>query len=130
MIRRNTVLAKIVEINEYLNNQPVTVHEQNEAKKAILDRIGCGLAAKRLGLGKMFTEYINKSGCIGNSTVWGTKIRAAPHISALVNGASSSHLEYDSHDSMVPAVLALGEQYRKNGCARLTSCALLEPFIS
>jgi 2-methylcitrate dehydratase PrpD len=84
-------------------------------KNAVLDRIGCGLAARRLALGQEISSYVEQTGCVGGSTIWGTDMKTQAHLAALVNGASSSHLEYDSHDSMVPALMALGEQHGASG---------------
>ena len=84
-------------------------------KNALLDRIGCGLAARRLSLGQEISSYVEQSICTGDSSIWGTDIKTQAHLAALVNGASSSHLEYDSHDSMVPALIALGEQHGASG---------------
>jgi 2-methylcitrate dehydratase PrpD len=48
-------------------------------------------------------------------------MKTQPHLAALANGTSSSHLEYDSHDSMVPALMALGDQQGTNGECLLQS---------
>ena len=110
-----TTLSKLTEIIQRVKSQPVTDHEKNELKNAILDRIGCGLGARRLAVGQEISSYIEQNPCRGASTVWGTDMETQAHLAALVNGASSSHLEYDSHDSMIPAAIALGEQHGSSG---------------
>ena len=62
--------------------------------------------------------------CEGASTIWGTGIKTQAHLAALINGASSSHLEYDSHDSMIPATIALGEELSSGGESILQSMKL------
>ena len=84
-------------------------------KNALIDRIGCGLGAKRLNTTLKISKYFELYACKGYSTIWGSNTRTQSHIAALVNGASSSHLEYDSHDSMIPSTIALGEEYAVNG---------------
>jgi 2-methylcitrate dehydratase PrpD len=84
-------------------------------RKAILDRVGCGLGARRLAVGQEISSYVLQNRCRGGSTIWGTDTETLAHMAALVNGASSSHLEYDSHDSMIPAAIALGEQHGASG---------------
>jgi 2-methylcitrate dehydratase PrpD len=110
-----TILSKLTEMIQQVKTQPITDYEKNEMKNAILDRIGCGLGAKRLGVGQETSSYIKENQCQGVSTIWGTDMKTQAHLAALVNGASSSHLEYDSHDSMIPATIALGEQHGTSG---------------
>lgn len=111
----STILSRLVSIIQLVRSQPITDYEKNEMRNAVLDRIGCGLAARRLALGQEISSYVEQSGCVGASTIWGTDMKTQAHLAALVNGASSSHLEYDSHDSMVPALMALGEQHGSSG---------------
>jgi 2-methylcitrate dehydratase PrpD len=110
-----TILSRFTETIKHIQAQPITDHEKNELKNAILDRIGCGLGARRLALGQEISSYIKQNQCLGDSSVWGTDTETQAHLAALVNGASSSHLEYDSHDSMIPAAIALGEQCGASG---------------
>jgi 2-methylcitrate dehydratase PrpD len=111
----NTILSRLAETIQKVKSQPITDHEKNELKNAILDRIGCGLGARRLAVGQEMSSYLKKNHCPGGSTVWGTDTETQAHLAALVNGASSSHLEYDSHDSMIPAAVALGEIHGATG---------------
>ena len=110
-----TVLSKLAEMAQLVKSEPVTDYEKDELKNAILDRVGCGLGARRLAVGQEISSYVKGNPCRGVSTIWGTDTKTQAHLAALVNGASSSHLEYDSHDSMIPAALALGEQYGTSG---------------
>jgi 2-methylcitrate dehydratase PrpD len=111
----STFLSKLTEIIQQVKSQPITGYEKNEMKNAILDRVGCGLGARRLAVGQETLAYIKQNQCLGVSTIWGTDTKTHAHLAALVNGASSSHLEYDSHDSMIPATIALGEQLGTGG---------------
>ena len=111
----STILSRLVEIIQQVKSQPITDSEKNELKNALLDRIGCGLGARRMAVGQEISAYIQQNQCQGVSTIWGTDMKTQPHLAALENGASSSHLEYDSHDSMIPATIALGEQKGTSG---------------
>jgi 2-methylcitrate dehydratase PrpD len=111
----STILSRLTETIQHVKLQSIPDHEKNELKNAILDRIGCGLGARRLAVGQGISSYIRKNPCPGDSTIWGSDAKTQAYLAALVNGASSSHLEYDSHDSMVPAAIALGEQHGASG---------------
>ena len=100
---------------QLVKSEPVTDFEKDELRNAILDRVGCGLGARRLAVGQEILSYVKHNRCRGVSTIWGADTKTQAHMAALVNGASSSHLEYDSHDSMIPAALALGEQHGTSG---------------
>lgn len=117
----STILSKLVEIIQQVKSQLITDSEKSELKNALLDRIGCGLAARRLALGQEVSSYVEQNHCNGDSTIWGTDMKTQAHLAALANGASSSHLEYDSHDSMIPATIALGEQQGTSGECLLQS---------
>jgi 2-methylcitrate dehydratase PrpD len=110
-----TILSKLTEMIQQVKSQPISDYEKNEMKNAILDRIGCGLGARKLGVGQEVSSYIKENQCRGVSTIWGTDMKTQAHLAALANGASSSHLEYDSNDSMIPATIALGEQHGTSG---------------
>ena len=111
----STILPRLVDTIQQVKLQSITDHEKNELKNAILDRIGCGLGARRLSVGQEITSYVKQNQCTGDSTIWGTNTETQAHLAALVNGAISSHLEYDSHDSMIPAAIALGEKHGASG---------------
>lgn len=98
-----TILSKLTEMIQQVKTQPITDYEKNEMKNAILDRIGCGLGAKRLGVGQETSSYIKENQCQGVSTIWGTDMKTQAHLAALVNGARAH--------SMIPATIALGEQH-------------------
>jgi 2-methylcitrate dehydratase PrpD len=116
-----TILSRLTETIQQVRAQPLTDHERFELKNAILDRVGCGIGARRLGVAGEISSYLRENHCPGASTVWGTGIKTQAHLAALVNGASSSHLEYDSHDSMIPAAIALGEEHGASGETLLQS---------
>jgi 2-methylcitrate dehydratase PrpD len=116
-----TILSKITEKIYDLQFEDISTIELQLLKNAVLDRIGCGLGSERLGVGAHLHKYIDIIGCTGNSTIWGTAKKAPAHLAALTNGAISSRLEYDTHDSMIPASLALGENENTSGRTLLES---------
>ena len=115
-----SILLKLVDIIQQIQTRPLSKYEKNEMNNAVLDRIGCGLGAQRLSFGQEISSIIQHP-CEGASTIWGTGIKTQAHLAALINGASSSHLEYDSHDSMIPAIIALGEELSSGGESILQS---------
>jgi 2-methylcitrate dehydratase PrpD len=110
-----TVLSKIADALEDIKTQNISDNERDELKKALIDRIGCGLGAISLGIGKELFSLIQKDPSHGSSIIWGTNLKTEPSSAALINGAISSHLEYDAHDSMIPAAIALGEDKGVDG---------------
>jgi 2-methylcitrate dehydratase PrpD len=92
-----------------------TVHQ---AKRALLDLLGCALGGIRMGCNRGVTEYVERLGGRPEARIWSTGARVpAPH-AALANGATAHHLELDdghleaaSHPgiSVIPAALATAE---------------------
>ena len=117
----STVLSRIVDVFDQLKDRELTAAELTELKIAILDRIGCGLGARRIGIGSELSQYLEQTQCDDKASLWGTKVKTSSSNAALINGAISSHLEYDAHDSMIPAVIALAEATNKNGMQVLES---------
>ncbi|TRO55796.1 MmgE/PrpD family protein, partial [Candidatus Bathyarchaeota archaeon] len=121
MTHLKIVLSRIIDAAEQLKDRELTTTEQTELKNAILDRIGCGLGARRIGIGNELSQYLEQNHCDGGASLWGNATKTSPGNAALINGALSSHLEYDAHDSMIPAVIALAEATGRNGLQVLES---------
>ncbi len=83
----STILSRIVETIQQVKSQPITDGEKDELKNALLDRIGCGLGARRLAVGQEVSSYIKQNQYHGDSTIWGTDMKTQAHLAALVNGA-------------------------------------------
>src|SRR5436190_7535500 len=94
------------------------------AKGAMLDCIGVALAGARHPAGHIPAEWAHATAGAGRATVWGQDFKTSAHDAALVNGTAAHALDYDDvtwgligHPSvsLVPAVLALGEQLGASG---------------
>lgn len=95
------------------------------AKDTLLDTIGCMLAGSAEPGGQKVATYARATG-EGVASIVGTPARASPFMAALANGTSAAILDYDDTNwraighvsgSVVPAVLALGEERRVSGRA-------------
>jgi len=103
------------------------------AKMAILDCLGTTLAGSAEPVGKLITEYVRDMACRPAAGVVGGGFKTAASLAALANGTMGHALDYDDciggggiHPSvpLLPAVLALGEQYGISGKEVLLSYIL------
>lgn len=103
-----------------------------QAKRAILDTLGCGLAGVSEPCSQIAAEVVREEGGTGTATVIGQGYTAPARAAALVNGTAIHALDYDDvnasmrgHPSppLLPAVLAAGEETNANGRA------LIEAFV-
>jgi 2-methylcitrate dehydratase PrpD len=94
------------------------------AKMAILDCVGTALAGSAEPVGKLMSEYVRDMACSPAAGVIGGGFKTAASLAALANGTMGHALDYDDciggggiHPSvpLLPAVLALGEQYGISG---------------
>lgn len=101
-----------------------------EAKVGLLDTIGVTLAGADQDCARMAGAALGIAAAPGPSLVFGGKQRVDPLSAALVNGTAAHALDYDDcsnsmggHPSapIIPALVALGEQYGKSGRDILTA---------
>ncbi|MFC1816875.1 MmgE/PrpD family protein [Thermodesulfobacteriota bacterium] len=94
------------------------------AKNAVLDFLGVTLAGSLENSSKLIAEYTKEEDSKPEAGVIGSGFKASASIAALANGTMAHSLDYDDacqswpgHPAAVilPAVLALGEKYRKPG---------------
>lgn len=94
------------------------------AKAGLLDTIGCTLAGADQDCARMSAAALGIAAAPGPSLVFGGKRRVDPLSAALINGTAAHALDYDDcsnsmggHPSapILPALIALGEQYGKSG---------------
>jgi 2-methylcitrate dehydratase PrpD len=110
---------------------PEEVTEQ--AKYHLLDTIASMISGSELPPGQAAQRYIREHGGKGATTVVASALTAAPTDAALANGVMAhadetddSHNESRSHPgcAVVPAALALGEEYGIDGTALLRAVTL------
>jgi aconitate decarboxylase len=91
-----------------------------QAKRSILDTIGCGLHGSTLPWSQTLLCSVRRSGSSGPATAWGTGSTLSAPDAALVNGTFAHGFESDDvHQAsylhlgsvVLPAVLALAELY-------------------
>ena len=102
------------------------------AKQAILDFIGVTLAGADEPLARILRAEAADEGSAEVAQIFGTRERASPQRSALINGAAGHAHDYDDvHTAMsghptvpvAPAVLALAEQLGRSGQATIAAFA-------
>jgi 2-methylcitrate dehydratase PrpD len=101
-----------------------------QARRSILDTIGCALHGSTLPWGRMLQELAVSEGGAPAATVWGTPLRASATRAALLNGTAGHSFELDDvhmggmiHPGSLTlsAALAVGEQRRLDGRSLLAS---------
>lgn len=114
-------MARFCAQTAYESLPPSTVHQ---AKRAILDLVGCALGGIRMGCNRGVTEYANGLGGKPEARIWASGACVPAPQAALANGATAHHLELDdghleaaSHPgiSVIPAALAMAELVGASG---------------
>jgi 2-methylcitrate dehydratase PrpD len=126
-----TISQRLARAGVALTYEDLPPKVQDNAKKFILDVIGCILAAKEHKSAKIMVDTVyNQLGGRPDSTILGYGYKTAPNLAALANGtmghsfdSDDDHREGIQHPSIVvfPALLALAEKYGIDGKTFLTS---------
>ena len=107
-----------------LQYEKIPADAVKEAKRFLLDSIGCALAAVHLEEMQAFQRYLEKLGGSPQATVIGSGLRTDPASAALMNCLLTRALDYNdiyweqdpSHPSdMIGAALACAEAFNQNG---------------
>jgi len=94
------------------------------AKHAIMDCLGCMLLGAVQPIGKIISEFVIEAEARSVASIVGQGKKTVPHLAALANGIMTHAEDYDDmslaiygHPSppLLPAILALGEQYKVSG---------------
>ena len=110
----------------------------HEAKRALLDSLGCAIAAYESETGVIVRNVIEAFETKGNATVIGSGKKTLPHYAALANGVMLRYCDFNdsyhfpmgkmlsgSHPSeIIPTCLAVGESEGIDGKELLTSIVL------
>lgn len=126
-----TISQRIANIGSGLKYEDLPEQVQNNAKKFILDVIGCILAAKEHPSARIMVDTVfNEIGGRPDSTIMGYGLKVSPNLAALANGmmghsfdSDDDHREGIQHPTIVvfPALLALAEKYGLDGKSFLTA---------
>ncbi len=110
----------------------------HETKRALLDSIGCIIAAHDSEAGTIVKKVIESFGLKGPSSIIGSGAKTLPHYAALVNGVMLRYWDFNDtllftmgkmlsaiHPSeIIPTCLALGEMEHIDGKELITSIVL------
>ncbi|MBI3967196.1 MAG: MmgE/PrpD family protein [Chloroflexi bacterium] len=97
------------------------------AKDTFLDTVGCMLAGSAEPGGRKIADFARRMGS-GPASIVGRPERVSSYMAALANGTSAALLDFDDTNwrlighpsgSLVPAVVAIGEERRVSGRAAL-----------
>ena len=118
------VAEQLAEISIGLKLKDIDSRTIENAKIFLLDCLGCTLSGSRIASAKSVREAIAGIESGGQCTIIGTNLKTNPMLAALANGLAGHSQDYDDdhregtqHSSVavLPAVLALAEQYGKSG---------------
>lgn len=102
-------------------------------KKHMLDTLACGLAGVPAAGSDIVRRYIERLGCSGSATVFGTAQQAAPRFAALANATAMHADDFDDtyhptrfHPTapVLSAVCAVGEENGASGAEVLAAVAV------
>ena len=74
--------------------------------QSIVDTIGCGLLGTTTPYSKLITQYVHEWNSAGETTVWGTRVKASAPFAAMANSAACHAWDYD--DTILPGILHPG----------------------
>jgi 2-methylcitrate dehydratase len=123
-------LAEYAASLEFSNLSPEVVHE---AKRRLIDSLGCALGAYRSELGKIVMRLGQKAESTYGATLLGGYQKTTPDLATFANGALIRYLDYnDTYLSKEPAhpsdnisaALALAEAEKGDGKALITAIIL------
>lgn len=126
----NTISQEIAVIGEQLQFEDLPKEVVENAKKFILDVLGCMLGAKNVPSSATMVDTVLELGGSPDSTVIGYGFKTSPAMAALANGTighaldiDDAHREGTQHSTVVvfPALLAIAEKYNLDGKSLLTA---------
>lgn len=101
---KDPVLNKLIQYLSYISYEKLPVDVVHEAKRRMLDTIGCAIAALDAPPVKAALSFARKWHASGNASILGTCLRSTPDIAAFVNGTMIRYLDFnDTYLSKEPA---------------------------
>lgn len=102
-----------------------------EAKRLLLDTIGCGLGGLSVDKGKMAVELAKRTGGRPEATIVGTREKVPSAMAAFANGELMNALDWNAllppnhvPPYVIPPALAIAEANRKSGQDLITATVL------
>jgi 2-methylcitrate dehydratase len=100
----DTLARRIARWAAQLSFGDLPQHTLHEAKRRVLDSIGCALGAYRSDPARIAREVAASASDSPGATVWGTPHRSRPELAAFANGAMVRYLDFnDTYLSLEPA---------------------------
>lgn len=125
------VTRTLARFSSALRFDELPVEIVREAKRLILDTIGCGLGATELEKGRMAVELARRTGGQPEATILSVQQKVPCAMAAFANGELMNALDWNallppSHvpPYVIPSALALAEANRKSGRDLITAVVL------
>lgn len=117
-----SVTRELAEFAVKLRYEDLPPEVINDAKRCILDSLGCGVFGAKTPWVESVTRVVERLGQAKTASAWGMKVKADPLGVAFINGTAAQGYELDDcHDQsmshygagVIPAVLACAEAFGK-----------------
>src|SRR6185436_11770467 len=103
------------------------------AKMHLLDTLGVALAGTREPVAGIALDYCKRIGPAHESTIWGTKLKAAAPTAAFANGLLAHALDYDDWDAFIhvghPTSMLLGAALSVGESTAASGKELLKAYV-
>ena len=103
------------------------------AKMHLLDTLGVALAGTREPVAAIALDYCKRIGPAHESTIWGTKLKAAAPTAAFANGLLAHALDYDDWDAFIhvghPTSMLLGAALSVGESTAASGQELLKAYV-
>jgi len=103
------------------------------AKMHLLDTLGVALAGTREPVAAIALDYCKRIGPAHESTIWGTKLKAAAPTAAFANGLLAHALDYDDWDAFIhvghPTSMLLGAALSVGESTAASGKELLKAYV-
>lgn len=103
------------------------------AKMHLLDTLGVALAGTREPIAAIALDYCKRIGPAHESTIWGTKLKAAAPTAAFANGLLAHALDYDDWDAFIhvghPTSMLLGAALSVGESSAASGKELLKAYV-
>ena len=103
------------------------------AKMHLLDTLGVALAGTREPVAAIALDYCKRIGPAHESTIWGTKLKAAAPTAAFANGLLAHALDYDDWDAFIhvghPTSMLLGAALSVGESSAASGKELLKAYV-
>jgi len=119
----STMVESLAEFGQRTTFETLPDRVVHEARRTVLDALGCGLASSGVAKGRMCIEVARRLGGPSESSIIGVVGKVSPTSAVLANGELINAMDFSSlfgrgghaTPNLVPAILAVGESVRAGG---------------